>query len=107
VGGCTFLESIVVDSENTDYYSEDNCLVVKASKKLIAGCKTSIIPNDITYIAPYAFADCKYANDVVIHESVGEIGGSFASFEFHNNSLLCFILRYFPRFVYYIPDRAR
>ena len=74
VGGCTSLESITVDSENTDYYSEDNCLVVKASKKLIAGCKTSVIPNDITYIAPYALADCRYEKDVVIPESVGEIG---------------------------------
>ena len=46
------LESIDVDVNNLDFYSEDNCLInkkdtidCKAGTALIRGCKNSIIPS--------------------------------------------------------------
>ncbi len=54
--GCSNLGHITVTSENTVYRSEGNCLIEKATNKLIIGCKNSIIPNSVTSIGDYAFA---------------------------------------------------
>ena len=48
--GCTGLTSITVDSANTVYRSEGNCIIYKSDNTLIAGCKTSVIPNSVTSI---------------------------------------------------------
>ena len=42
---CSELESITVEEGNSVYHSAGNCLIETASKTLIAGCKTSIIPD--------------------------------------------------------------
>ena len=71
---CSGLTSITVDKANTVYYSENNCIIEKATKKLILGCKTSVIPNDIMSIGDYAFSGCNGLTSVTIPDSVTSIG---------------------------------
>lgn len=54
--GCSNVETITVDSANTNYYSEGDCLINTATKDLISGCKNSIIPEGVISIGPYAFS---------------------------------------------------
>ena len=42
------LETITVDSANTKYIGEGNCLIERSTGKLILGCIFSVIPNDGT-----------------------------------------------------------
>lgn len=53
------LEEIEVDKDNPFYYSQDNCLIERPTKKLIKATTLSVIPQDgsVTTIAEYAFAD--------------------------------------------------
>jgi hypothetical protein len=45
----------------------------------VAGCKTSVIPEGIKAIGPYAFADCYLTGALILPESVEAIyGGAFA-----------------------------
>ena len=52
------LAAIEVEKDNLYYYSIDNCLIEKNNKRLILGCKNSIIPNDIKSIGQHAFDSC-------------------------------------------------
>lgn len=97
--GCNNLKSITVDKNNPKYYSEGNCLIEKASNKLILGCVNSIIPNNVTeicegafyavhklesitipssvkIIGASAFFACTYLNKIVFNEGLEEIGNS-------------------------------
>ena len=56
--GCFDLEEITVDSQNPKYYSQGNCIIEKTDKKLVVGCKTSVIPNDVKIIGGNAFYAC-------------------------------------------------
>lgn len=76
---CDGLTKIEVDNNNIKYTSENNCIIEKATKKLILGCKNSIIPNDITYIASAAFSGCTGLVSIVIPNTVETIGtGAFS-----------------------------
>ena len=78
--GCTGLTSITVDPANPVYHSVGNCLIETDSKTLIAGCKTSVIPNDgsVTSIGEDAFYDCVGLTSIAIPDSVTLIGvGAF------------------------------
>ena len=44
--GCSGIESLVVATGNKKYHSANNCIIETETKKLIVGCKTSIIPSD-------------------------------------------------------------
>ncbi len=70
--GCTGLTSITVDEKNPVYYSAGNCIIETESKRLIVGCKNSIIPNDVKIIA-YAFNNCTSLTSITIPESVTAI----------------------------------
>ena len=76
---CTALTSITVASGNPVYHSEGNCIIETASKKLIAGCKSSAIPDDgsVTSIGEYAFCGCSGLTSIEIPDGVTSIG-SFA-----------------------------
>ena len=80
--GCSSLTDIVVDARNTKYDSRDNCnaIIVTATNTLIAGCKSTIIPNTVTSIDDFAFYDCSSLTTITIPEGVTSIG--VAAFEY-------------------------
>ena len=57
---CEDIESIRVDNENVKYDSRGNCdaIIETYTNRLILGCKNTIIPQDVTVIGEWAFADC-------------------------------------------------
>ena len=73
--GCDKLESIDVAGDNNVYSVRDNCLIEKASGKLIAGCKNSKIPDDgsVTCIGENAFLNCIGLNKITIPDCVTKI----------------------------------
>ncbi|MBR1447084.1 MAG: leucine-rich repeat protein, partial [Alloprevotella sp.] len=73
---CGGVESIVVEKENTAYDSRDNChaIIETASNKLIAGCKTTVIPATVEAIGDYAFSGHKGLKSITIPASVMSIG---------------------------------
>ena len=73
---CTRLTSISVVDGNTVYDSRNNCnaIIETASNTLIAGCKTTAIPNSVTSIRRCAFVGCKGLTSVSIPSGVKSIG---------------------------------
>ena len=73
---CARLTSIEVESGNTKYHSAGNCLIETASKTLVSGCKTSVIPTDgsVTSISEYAFYYCTGLTEIAIPSTVTSIG---------------------------------
>ena len=73
--GCSSLTSIIVDPENYRYDSHNNCnaVIYKPSKTLIAGCKTTTIPTDITTIANGAFYKNQGITSVNIPDNITTI----------------------------------
>lgn len=70
---CKGLENIVVADNHPTLESRGNAIIRKESLELIFGCKSTVIPDDVTGIAPYAF----YYTDireVKIPNSVTRIG---------------------------------
>ena len=79
--GCAALEEIVVDPGNATYYSINNCLIERASKTLIRGCHTSVIPTDgsVTAIGACAFSGCTGLTELVVPDTITSIGeGAFS-----------------------------
>ena len=74
--GCEKLVSITVDKENAAYRAEGNCLIRTATKSLILGCKTSVIPTDggVTNVGQSAFSGCAELKEITIPKSVVSIG---------------------------------
>ena len=72
---CSSLVSIVVEEENTVYHSGGcNVIVETASNTLIAGCKTSKIPNNIVVIADGAFSGANELTSATFPNSLTTIG---------------------------------
>jgi len=70
--GTTGLKILSVDEDNEVYYSEGNCIFERSSGKLIQGCATSVIPDDVTTIGEKAFSSADMGADghLSIPESV-------------------------------------
>ena len=110
--GCKNIESIIVDDNNSYYDSRNNCnaIIETATNKLAAACKntkiptgieairenafrnitvdeTIIIPNTVTKIEEYAFAELAIS-DIIIPKSIKEISKySFFRIETKSNSV--------------------
>lgn len=67
-------DEIEVDTENSTYHTDGNCLIETATKRLILGCKNSVIPTDgsVEIIGEYAFWNCN--GKFVLPKSIREIG---------------------------------
>lgn len=74
--GCTNLNCLIVDDANPKYDSRDNCnaIVETETNCLLVGCKSTFIPNSITSIQDFAFADCEGLESIQIPNSVTSIG---------------------------------
>lgn len=93
---CDKLENIIVDSNNKYYDSRNNCnaIIEKKSKKLVAGCKNSFIPDGIRIIGEEAFAQCNELKNIIIPEGVVTIDrDAFFSCDKLNNITLPTTLR--------------
>ena len=89
LSGSKVMTSIIVDENNPNYYSENNALIERETKELIAGCMTTIIPEDVVSIEPCAFIECGDGGDLVIPNSVTAIGeGAFSFSQFSGNLTL-------------------
>ena len=73
-GNCSGLESFEVEAGNPVYYSKGNCIVEKETKKLVFGCNSSVIPDDVTSIGEQAFSGRKGLSSIEIPSSVTSIG---------------------------------
>ncbi|MBQ8064342.1 MAG: leucine-rich repeat domain-containing protein [Prevotella sp.] len=72
----SLLTSIVVDSENTIYDSRNDCngIIESSTNTLIAGCKTTVIPDGILAIGKSVFSQCHGMKTIEIPSSVTSIG---------------------------------
>lgn len=75
---CNLLEKLTVANDNETFHSAGNCIIDSKSKTLVAGCKSSIIPDDgsVTVIGEQAFVYCRRLVSLTIPDSVTEIGAS-------------------------------
>ncbi len=73
---CENLTSIRVDANNPYYDSRDNCNAVmeKATNKLVAGCRNTVIPQSTESIGDRAFYGCRNLSSVIIPSKVTSIG---------------------------------
>ncbi len=74
--GCANIANIEVESQNNVYAAIDNCLVDKSNKRIILGCKNSIIPSNgsVTSIADNAFDGCIGLKNITIPSLISTIG---------------------------------
>ena len=71
---CERLKRISVSEENGMYSGEGNCLIERATSKLLLGCAESAIPDDVTTIGEASFFGNLGLRKIVIPASVTVIG---------------------------------
>lgn len=73
--GCEELTSIIVEVGNEKYDSRKNCnaIIETETNTLIIGCRTTIIPDDVTSIGERAFRDCQKLTSIKIPNGVTTI----------------------------------
>lgn len=72
---CSALTSIVVESENPNYDSRENCnaIIETNSNTLIASCMNTIIPESVTIIGESAFNSCRGLTSIYIPNDVTSV----------------------------------
>lgn len=75
-GNMSALETLVVQEDNTVYDSRGGCnaVIETATNMLVAGCKTTDIPETVTSIENYAFKACDGLLEIALPESITSIG---------------------------------
>lgn len=78
VEGCSGLQNIFVEEGNTVYDSRENCFaIIKTNNnELIAGCKSTKIPNSVRVIGGRAFYNCTGLRTVTIPDGATSIGSA-------------------------------
>lgn len=75
---CPALEDLSVDTANTHYDSRNDCHAIictwKGKLMLVAGCKNTVMPSNVRYLAPQAFAGVTALQKVEFPERMEEIG---------------------------------
>lgn len=73
--GCSSLESINISEANTTYESPEgsNAIIEISSKTLVAGCKSTKIPDDVQIIGAYAFGGCSDLKSIELPDNLREI----------------------------------
>lgn len=74
--GCKNLASIVIDENNPNYDSRNNCnaIIRKSDNALLGGCKNSVIPEGVTTIEQSAFNGCSELTNITIPTTVNRMG---------------------------------
>jgi hypothetical protein len=67
------LESIQVDGENLTYKASGNTLIEISDKKVIQGCRNSILPDDVLILGSQCFFGCYYLTDITLPGSLTTI----------------------------------
>ena len=75
LSGCSALAAITAAPENTVYQGQGNCLIHTASKTLIVGCKSSVIPVDgsVTALGAGSFSNCDSLTRIHIPATITKI----------------------------------
>ena len=75
-GWCNELSEITVEEGNPVYDSRNNCnaIIVTATNTLLAGCKTTIIPNSVKTLGASCFSFLSAITEMQIPEGVTAIG---------------------------------
>lgn len=73
VAGCDNLASITVDSANTGYSADGNCLMSHHGTVLLSGCNNSIIPETVQIISNSAFSGLTKLTTIKIPKAVHTI----------------------------------
>ena len=73
---CPNISSIVVDDSNGNYDSRNGCnaIISTSTNELIAGCKNTIIPEDVVSIGANAFFGNSGLTSIVLPSSITDIG---------------------------------
>lgn len=81
------LKKITVSENNPVFHSDGNCIIETATKTLLTGCNTSVIPTDgsVTAIGDNAFSGCNGLSSIVIPDCITSIGE--CPFVFCNSNL--------------------
>lgn len=74
--GATHLTSLSVEAGNPVYDSRNNCnaIIETETNKLITGCQSTIIPNNVVEIGKTAFYNCTSLTSIEIPSSITHIG---------------------------------
>lgn len=70
---CNSLDVLLVDEKNTVYESVNNCILLKEQGVLVAGCRSSVIPEGTTVIGDSAFSCMETLTTIVLPRSVTRI----------------------------------
>ena len=91
IRGCISLTSLTVDTASTKYHAVNNCIIETATKTLVLGCSSSVIPNDgtVTTIGPRAFAGVNGLTELRIPSCITTI--MYSAFENCTNLSSVFI----------------
>ena len=75
---CNNLSAIIVDKDNANYDSRDNCnaIIESSSNSLLFGCKTTIVPQGVKSIGDGAFQGCSGLTSLSLPSSVKTIGNN-------------------------------